>query len=249
MSNKLKKGLIIGKGWLGSRLENHLTEQFQITSTKRQADATNCLSINFDQTSEQSIDTNIFEFIILTIPFGKRNTTDELEFRFDQIIHFIGEYNNPLFLISSTGIYPDIDKFIVESTLEEKELNHPYHFIENKLQTKYPQLTILRLGGLMGDNRRLSNYLSLDHPHLNQVVNHIHFEDVCQIVEQLIQQNKISTIYNIVAPKHPTKEEVLTYQIQKKIINSEIKKGKTILSDKLINELNYQFIFPNPLYF
>ncbi|MFV0157380.1 epimerase [Empedobacter falsenii] len=245
----MKKGLIIGKGWLGSRLEEHLAKHYQITSTKRQSDAPNCLSINFDQTSEQSIDSSIFEFIILTIPFGKRNTTDELRFRFDQIIHFIGEYNGPLFLISSTGIYPDLEKTITENTLEERELNQPYYFIENKLQANYPQLTILRLGGLMGDNRRLSNYLSLDHPHLNQVVNHIHFEDVCRIIAQLIQQNKTSTIYNIVAPEHPTKEEVLTYQIQKKTIYSEIKKGKTVLSDKLIIELNYQFIFPNPLYY
>ena len=245
----MKKGLIIGKGWLGSRLEEHLAKHYQITSTKRQSDAPNCLSINFDQTSLQRIDTSIFEFIIITIPFGKRNTTDELRIRFNQIIQFIGTYSRPIFLISSTGIYPDLEKIISENTLEKDKLNQPYLFIENKLQMQFPQLNILRLGGLMGDNRRLSNYLTFERPHLNQVVNHVHFEDVCRIIAQLIQQNKTSSIYNIVAPKHPTKEEILNYQQHQKIINSEIKKGKIISSDKIINELNYQFIFPNPLYF
>lgn len=245
----MKKGLIIGKGWLGGRLENVLSNKYNLTTTKRNADQPNCISINFDQVIDKSISATEYEFIVITVPFGKRQSMEELDFRFNQVIQFIGNFNKQIILISSTGIYPDKEDVINETTFSDNELSQSYHLIENKLKIAYPQLVILRLGGLMGDNRYLSNYIQLDKPNLDLVTNHIHYQDVCNIINKIIEENFKAKIYNAVAPKHPTKEEVLEYQINKKLIKSDLEKGKIISSEKLINELNYQFTFPNPLYF
>jgi len=245
----MKKGLIIGKGWLGGRLENVLSNKYNLTTTKRNADKPNCISINFDQVIDKSISTNEYEFIVITIPFGNRQSMEQLDFRFTQLIQFIGNFNKQILLISSTGIYPDKEDVIYESTFSDNELNQSYQLIENKLKITYPQLIILRLGGLMGDNRYLSNYIKLDKPNLDVVANHIHYQDVCIIIDTIIEMNFKGKVYNAVAPKHPTKEEILEYQINQKLIKSDIEKGKIISSEKLINELNYQFTFPNPLYF
>lgn len=240
----MKKGLIIGKGWLGKRLENELENEFMIETTKRVSDTENCFSIDFDAYKAEKITTD-YDFIIVTIPFGRRNNFDDLQKRFHHLIQYIGAYENQLILLSTTSIYSESSGEISE----ENNLIDPYYSIENQLKEKYNQLVILRLGGLMGDNRYLSNYLNFDTPNLKQVVNHIHYKDVCQIIEKIITTNKNNAIYNVVASEHPTKEEVLEYQLNRKIIPSKNRIGRVISSQKIQTEFNYEFLYPNPIYF
>lgn len=244
----MKKGLIIGKGWLGSRLEKYLEKQFFIETTKRFSDAENCFSIDFDNYKSEKISTD-YNFIIVTIPFGRRNNLENLQQRFQHLIDFLGDYNNQLILLSSTAIYPENNEIISENSIETIYLNNPYYSIENQLKERSNQLIILRLGGLKGDDRFLSKYIDLNSQNLSQIVNHIHYLDICQVIENLINSNKNSSIYNVVAPEHPTKEEVLEYQLNKKIIYSKNREGKIISSQKIQDEFNYEFIYPNPVYF
>ena len=245
----MNKGLIIGKGWLGNRLENYLKSNYQLTTTKRISDAENCISIDFDENQKPLHNIYSFNFIVITIPFGKRNTIKELENRFSNLIHFLNDFSGQIILISSTGIYPDSDNLIEENSYLDKDLNKPYITIENLVKSHYPQLTILRLGGIMGDDRYLSKYLKLDREDLNEVVNHIHFQDILEVIRTCIEKDVRGKIINVVAPQHPTKKQVLEFQINNNLINSDKEKGKSISSEKLINELNYHFIHPNPLYF
>ncbi|QTV05252.1 Rossmann-fold NAD(P)-binding domain-containing protein [Faecalibacter bovis] len=245
----MKEVLIIGKGWIGEKLEKQLKNQFKITTTKRNSDAENSISVDFDSAKIISIDSTKYDFIIITIPFGKRNTMEELNFRFDNLIQFIGNYNKNILLLSSTGIYTESNGFISENTFPDAQLNDPYISIENKIKTKFPQASILRLGGIMGNTRYLSKYLDLDRESLDEVANHVHYEDILNVIKTCIDNNITNEIYNVVAPQHPTKEEILEYQINHKIIKTETKKGKTISSQKLMNELNYQFLYENPIYF
>lgn len=244
----MKKGLIIGKGWLGSRLEKYLEKQFLIETTKRISNAKNCFSINFDDYKSEKIKHN-YDFVIVTIPFGRRNNLEDLQKRFQHLINFLGDYNNQLILLSSTAIYPESNDVISETIIKTIHLNNHYYSIENQLKEKYNQLVILRLGGLMGDDRFLSKYLTLEHLNPSQIVNHIHYKDVCQVIEKMIRINKNSSIYNTVAPEHPTKEEVLEYQLNKKTISSTNREGKIISSQKIQDEFNYKFLYPNPVYF
>ena len=78
----------------------------------------------------------------------------------------------------------------------------------------------------MGDDRFLSKYIDLNSQNLSQMVNHIHYLDICQVIEKLINSNKNSSIYNVVTPEHPTKEEVLEYQLNKKIISATNREEK-----------------------
>ncbi|WP_313095507.1 hypothetical protein [Empedobacter sp.] len=110
-------------------------------------------------------------------------------------------------------------------------------------------MIILRLGGLMGDDRFLSKYIDLNSENLSQMVNHIHYLDICQVIERIINSNKNSSIYNVVTLEHATKEEVLEYQLYKKIISSINREGKIISSQKIQDEFNYEFLYPNPVYF
>ena len=48
---------------------------------------------------------------------------------------------------------------------------------------------------------------------------------------------------------NPTKREVLEFQLKGKINQPKSKVGKVILSTKIQKEFDYEFLFPNPIYF
>ncbi len=248
---------IIGCGWLGNHLAHHFSPHFQIHTTatsiekvellKKQKYATTQMLFPDDISSSISPQWDVLEkldAIIITIPFGKNTDIDRLKNRFENICSFIKNYQNPLFLMSSIGIYPDIEMAISENTFTESELNQNILTIEHLMKSTFLQINILRLGGLMGGSRQLKNYPVKD---LEKPVNHIHYEDICTIVETMLQKNIQSKTYNVVAPLHPSKAEVIEQKIVTEIKNFQ--KSRCILSDRLIKDLDYHFIHPNPVFF
>lgn len=249
---------IIGCGWLGLYLANHFSTDYKIcTTTTTQQKAEQLKNQNFTPTIIQFSDEKIIsdtgewevlqelEAIIITIPFGKKSDIQRLENRFENIKNFIKNYPKPLFLMSSTSIYPDLETEITENTFAETELNPNILAIENKMKKEFPQINILRLGGLMGGSRQLKNYPVKD---LEKPVNHIHYEDICKIVELMIQKNIRSKIYNMVAPLHPSKWEVITGKTHTNNRHAP-KKARLICSDWLVRDLPYKFLHPNPIFF
>ncbi|WP_052456928.1 hypothetical protein [Capnocytophaga cynodegmi] len=148
-------------------------------------------------------------------------------------------------MTSSVGIYPQINQEINENFPCEL-LDSKLLYVENFLKNQFPQTNILRLGGLMGDDRIFSRYNVSE---TSQVVNHIHYQDICLIIEKMISLNLQSKLYNVAAPKHPTKQEIINHQKGTKIAIDKTPSGKIVLSDRLKTELNYQFLYPNPIYF
>jgi len=140
--------------------------------------------------------------------------------------------------MSSTGVYPDAPGEYAEESLSPDEVAG-----ERMIINKYPQANILRLAGLMGDNRLLKNYnvSNLDAP-----VNHIHYEDICHIIEKMIERGSEGKLYNIAAPKHPSKAQVINTQKNLPFPKEAIGEGKIILSSKLTSELDFIFKYPDP---
>ena len=113
--------------------------------------------------------------------------------------------------------------------------------------------TILRFGGLIGEDRHPIHFLAgrknLDNP--KAPINLIHQEDCIGIILKIIELNCWGKTFNAAAPFHPTRKE---YYSQKAIefnlalpeFNSESPTfGKTISSDKVENVLRYTFAKPN----
>jgi hypothetical protein len=223
----MKKGLIIGKGWIGSKLERYIKNDYTLLTTKREADSDNCISIDFDRPVETLENPNSFQFIVITIPFGRRNTKEELQQRFHHLIHFLYDYQGQLILLSSTGIYPTLEQNITESTFSNTDLIDTYFTIEELVRSYFPQVVVLRLGGIMGKDRYLSKYLDLNRDNLDERVNHVHYEDIIHVIKTCIEQEVKSEIYNVVASQHPTKRMILEYQINQNKMESDLKKVKS----------------------
>ena len=248
----MKKIGIIGYGWLGERVASSLSEKYTIsvtTTTENKASDLNSKGINAVVASfpDYQLAEPIFqwteikdmEILIITIPVSEKSCcVSSLYNRIQNLSSFIGDFTGQMFLMSSTGVYPDLCKEFTEDDIPLESVSG-----ERMLKNKYSQLNILRLGGLMGDNRLLKNYNvgNLDH-----AVNHIHYADISAIVTEMIESKAESKLYNVTAPIHPAKSQVIN--AQKNIPDGESFeiKGKKVMSSKLISELDYTFQYPDP---
>lgn len=256
----MKKIGIIGCGWLGLRIGKHLSFKHEIITTNRSAYNKSELQslgfmsfeINFSDTeiSSQNVNRTLLgdlDSVVITIPFSAKSEIDKLKIRFQNLSMFLIGFNKQIFLMSSTGVYPQIETDIDEDTFDDEQLNPNIIFVENRIKSEFSQTNILRLGGLMGDDRVLSKY-KISEP--EQIVNHVHYHDICCVIEKMISNGTSGKIYNVVAPLHPTKNEIINYQ-KKIAFNSlnETKNGRKILSAKLQKELEYKFVYPDPVKF
>ena len=221
----------IGDGW-----QDTLVGQIKISKARRDRKVQ-----QFDFSIITALASEL-DAVIVTIPFsGIRGMQVSMKERQQNLLKFLGDFKGQLFLTSSTGVYPQIDH-------DFKEEDQPANEVESEsfILEQFPQTNILRLAGLMGDQRLLKNY---NISNLNQLVNHIHYSDICTAIEKMLAQKSRSKVYNIVAPIHPSKEEVINAQKGLSYSGERTTKGRTISPAKLIQELDFEFQYPDPRYF
>ena len=252
MTNK-KLG-IIGFGWLGNHIAERLSAQFEIFATTTtpskaqdlEAEGYHATLISFFDELDPEIKpweiANDLDAIIISVPFsGLRGAHIPMNDKRQNLLNFLGDYKGLLFLLSSTGVYPEIEKEFTEDDKPAEEVESESFILE-----QFPQTNILRLAGLMGDQRLLKNY---NIANLDQLVNHIHYADICSVVEKMLDNQSKSQVYNVVAPIHPTKEEVISAQKNLPYEGDRTTVGRTVSPEKLMKELNFEFRYPDPRYF
>jgi len=110
----------------------------------------------------------------------------------------------------------------------------------------HPEVSILRLGGLMGYDRIAGKYTAGKVLSSDSRTNYIHRDDVLGIIESMIEQNIRSEIFDVVAPKQSTKKMIFA-QNAKRFGFKETEflhgneKGKALNPTKLCNVLGYVF--------
>ncbi|MBD1434474.1 hypothetical protein H8B06_16720 [Sphingobacterium sp. DN00404] len=247
---------IVGCGWLGIRMARKWQIKNDLYTTTTSPDKIGALTsqglnptlIDFN-TDNSTVDILAWEVVssldvlIITFPISSRKDKDRnnIKRRIHNLSKFIGNFDGQLFFMDSTSVYPDEQKEFIEDDISIENVVAEY-----LLRAAYPEVNILRLGGLMGDDRQLHKYnvSNLDAP-----VNHVHFEDIIAIIEKMIENRSRSKIYNIVAPVHPTKREVICEQTGRPYKENKREIGRLISSKRLMEELDYQFIYPDPRYF
>jgi len=248
----MKKIGIVGFGWLGSRIADSMSGQYQLyvtTTTKSKADELSSKGFNASvasfpdfQLEEKIIQWEAIEnvdVLIITIPLsGKSCCASSLYNRIQHLFSFIGDFKGQMFVMSSTGVYPDIPGEYTEESLSPNNVPG-----ERMIRNRYPQVNILRLSGLMGDNRLLKNY---NVSNLEAPVNHIHYADISRVIEKMIEEGSSGKLYNVTAPQHPSKGQVINAQKDLPSPEETVGEGKKINSSKLISELDFVFKHPDP---
>lgn len=174
--------------------------------------------------------------------------------KIENLVPFIEKsaVENVLF-ISSTAVYGEANEVVDENTIPVPVTESGKQLLEIEqllLANTDFKTTILRFGGLIGEDRNPARFLAGKEnvPNPDAPINLIHLEDCIGIILKIIASQTWNTTLNAVAPFHPGRKE---YYTQKAIaensippsFNQEIPSvGKTILSDYLIEKLNYTFL-------
>jgi hypothetical protein len=250
-----KNCVIIGCGWLGQPLGVEIAKLgFTVFGGTRNAEKITALSqqgikgfnIDFNEqeislalNSEQIQDTSLLIFSIPPTGFSDYGKSLlEISKLFPEETHLI--------FTSSTGVYKEVNEIVNEnSALDE---NHVVTKSETLLLNNFKErLTILRLAGLIGENRHPVKYFlnKQDIPNGLAPVNLIQLTDVIQAFLSVIEEKKVNQIYNVCSPQHPTRMDYYG-EIAKQKFGTQLSfiangKGKIVDGSKIVKESGFQY--------
>jgi nucleoside-diphosphate-sugar epimerase len=274
----MKTIAILGCGWLGLPLAKSLLLKGYVVKGSTTSESklevlknVGILPFKIQLDGHQIIGTieeflNESDVLIIDIPPGlRREISSVVEMTFVNKVKTLIPYIEKsgikkVIFVSSTSVYADGFP-IVEITEETKpnpdtESGKQLVVSENLLQNNiYFKTTVIRFGGLLGDDRHPVKFLAgktnVENP--DAPVNLIQREDCIGIIEKILNHNEASEQYenwgetfNAVAPQHPTRKEyyqkkALEFGLDLPQFNNEISLGKLIKSDKIIRDLHYTF--------
>ena len=269
----MKKISILGCGWLGLPLAKRLTQKGNsVTGSTTSESKLSILkdaginpflvALECESVSETIIDFLAeSEILIIDIPPKLRGNNTETSHskrkvfveKIENLIPFIAKSTiKKVLFVSSTSVYGDQNDLITEETNPNPETESGKQLLlaEEILQKNQNfETTILRFGGLIGEDRHPVKFLAgkenLENP--DAPVNLIHQNDCIAVIEEIINQSKWNEVFNAVAPFHPSRSAYYTQKAKEQNLilpkfsteKSNIK--KIISSEKIENILNYQF--------
>lgn len=258
---------ILGCGWLGFPLAKSLLEKgFLVNGSTTSIEKISVLkaagiSPFLISLGGNEIGNNIdlflqnSEILIIAIPPKLRGDTSEnFVAKIQSLLPFIEKSSvKKILFVSSTSVYADDNSTITEATKPNPNTENGNQLVTSELLLQNNnnfQTTIVRFGGLIGNDRHPIRFLSgrknIENP--NAPINLIHQEDCIGVIESIIEKESWNEVFNAVAPFHPTRK---SYYIQKAIeYNLSLPEfderkpsvGKTISSNKVEMMLDYQFI-------
>jgi nucleoside-diphosphate-sugar epimerase len=261
---------ILGCGWLGLPLAKVLiVNHFSVKGSTTPQDKLSLVEENKIQPFSLSLNKNEIignidafladsEVLIINIPPKLRgNSSENFVAKIKTLIPFIEKSSiKKVVFVSSTSVYADDNSMVTEETIPKPETEGGKQLLEaEKLlqNNKNFQTTILRFGGLIGEDRHPIKFIAgrenLENP--DGTINLIHQKDCIGILLKIIETNSWNETFNAAAPFHPTREVYYTQKaIELDLILPKFNKekpsvGKVIVSDKLEKKLEHKYEYPN----
>lgn len=265
---------IIGLGWIGEPLAFHLKEKgFQVLGSTTSVEKQEKLMQKGLQAIRFSLNPHpegvgfnvLFQSEVLVVNIPPRSRSGNGAFHLEQIKYLKSLIDNSpiqkVIFVSSTGVYPEVPsekKFGEEFPLSLENTGNDTIFRAEHLMTKDRKydMTIVRFGGLLGDDRVPGKYFSgKEHVAGHTRVNFIHRKDAVRMLSWVIEKELWNETFNGVAPIHPLRRDIYeknaadlgiappaSYQ------NEPEGKDRLIESRKIL-KTGFEFEFPDPLEF
>jgi nucleoside-diphosphate-sugar epimerase len=237
---------IFGCGWLGTPLAQRLASSYTVKAAVRtQGSAEKLRLLGFETYVTPEKGSAFWECDVLVIAIPPREGYIK---RLEEIAANLSGECSRAVLLSSTSVYRGHEGLVDETIplaasglMAEGEV---------RFRALFPEGVILRLGGLMGDDRiagQRRSAIMADGP-----VNYIHQEDAVRIISGVIEAKRTCTLYNLVAPVHPLRSRV--YRRNGSLFGYTVPEfsgfdRREVSSEKVIRALGYRFIHPDPLRF
>ncbi len=263
---------IVGLGWIGEPLAHRLLGSgYAVIGTTTQPEkkqrlqqagiSTKLLQFNPFPIGEEVEEIFNVDILYINIPPSRRTNPDS--FHPEQITQIrnlaIKGRVSKIIYVSATSVYPDLgqeaqeaDELSLSTTGNPSLLSAEQVLWENKSY----DLTVIRFGGLLGDNRVPGKYFSgkefvAGHP----PANYVYRNDAVRAIEWIMTHSLWNATYNVVAPIHPQKFEI--YEQNAKALgfpppisyeSGSLSSWKRISPAKFL-ETGFKFDYPDPLTF
>ena len=273
----MKKISILGCGWLGLPLAKSLIKKgFSVKGSTTSEDKLQVLQSAGISPFLISIKSNkvvgeVVKFLkdsdilIIDIPPNLRhgNTESFIE-KMEQSIPFLEQSSiKKIIFVSSTSVYSgynlstdiasDNEFKVTEETVAIPENESGIQLLASEktlLSNKKFETTIVRFGGLIGEDRNPTLFLAgrKNIDNAKAPINFIHQIDCIGIIERIIETNSWNQIFNGVAPFHPSRKEYYTkkaLEMGLEIPEFDEQKpsfGKIVSCEKVQNILGYEFV-------
>lgn len=174
------------------------------------------------------------------------------------LIHIQNSPIDKVLFISSTSVYPNLNREVLE---DEAGGNIPkmgqiiLEAEESIRKAKGLKTTVIRFSGLFGPGRHPGRFFAEKKGLTGggDPINFIHLNDCTQVICELLRQEKWGYVFHASADRHPTKKEFYTKAAESlglappEYIDDSTTAFKIISSNALKKELNYKFIYPDPI--
>ncbi|WP_062053821.1 NAD(P)-dependent oxidoreductase [Aquimarina longa] len=266
---KSKNISILGCGWLGlplaidrigkgDTIKGSTTTEGKLERLKAEGIIPSLFTLG-TATKETYIDfVSDSEIMVINFP-PKRipNIIDIYQEQLQSILPYIPKTQKVIF-ISSTSVYQNTNDEVNE-TLEitpEKESGKAVAAVEQLLQEQLgDRVTIIRLSGLIGDDRLPGRFLANKKEVRNgdAPINVIHRDDCIGLINAVIEKEVWGEVINGCADQHPIRKEYYTLAAKNigltppSFISQEKIAYKIISNAKSKTLLGYSYIHPDPL--
>lgn len=271
----MKKVSIIGLGWLGEVAALVLQKQgYRVIGSSTRPEKVELLrekgldAVHFvlDPEPKGTDYPRLFDSEILVVTLPPRSRQGEGEVYLQQLASLADLVAHSavkqVLFISSTGIYPNENKatpYTEEEGISQSISGNAILYRAEALMGTSPiyDLTVLRMGGLMGEDRIPGIYFAGKEQVVGHTrVNFIHQVDAAGMIAWVIKQGLWNQIFNGVAPQHPLRREVYRHNASAMGIPlpasfqdaSDEEVGRLISSEKIIST-GFTFEYPDPLTF
>ena len=236
---------ILGCGWLGLSLAINLKNQeYSVcgsrTSSKGiielERKGIKGFKVILNDNKYEGLKTFIYNLrtLIISLP-PKRNSNSQSYFKkIKKIVDTLesSKIKRILFL-SSSSIYGSREGFFDESSIPSPETNSAKElFLSEELINKHNiSSTIIRLGGLIGEDRNpIFSLINKEIENPKGKVNFIHKIDAVNGIISIINDENINGIFNLISPHHPTREIFYNFFSEKfKLPKPKFKKEKPLI--------------------
>ncbi|MEB2774749.1 epimerase [Algoriphagus sp. D3-2-R+10] len=268
----MNKISIIGLGWIGLPLAQLLQKKGHTvvgstTSAENQAkiiglgvEAIQFALVPFPQGKGfQKLFTS--EVLVINIPPKSRSTDGKVYLEQLKFLRSMVDQSSiqKIIFVSSTGVYPDLARR--EAYKEDEEITPKttgnITLLKGEAAFKnWKELTIVRFGGLMGDDRIPGKYAAgranvAGHTR----VNFIYRNDAARMLAWIIEKELWGETYNGVAPIHSLRKDIyernvfdLGFEPPKSYQNTSESDDRLVSGSKILST-GFEFDFPDPVDF
>jgi len=249
---------ILGCGWLGMPLGNALSSAgYQVKGSTRTQEKlieikkNGMYAFQLDLGQPNVLAKDFFEadVIVLNIPPSATKNVDDYFHHLQRFNDEISNTTNVLY-ISSTGVYPSLNKTVTEVDADENATSRSgISLLKAEQIIQSDQATVVRFGGLINEVRHPGRWFAgksnISGGHVP--VNMIHLDDCIGAIQIIIEKDIWGETFNVCSEEHPLKKDYYPKMSEKlglepaTFANNADTKWKIVSSQKFLDKTGYAF--------